>query len=97
MAPSYGKEGMKMFVRTLCFIMVLMTMGCYGGPKANYVRKYDPVMDKNGGVVLLVDVCRQVDSIEFEKLKDKTFDPEYDTYFKRRRFKRAYGQQACPA
>lgn len=52
-----------MFVRYLCCIMILMSMGCAGGPKANYVRKYDPVMDKNGGVVLLMDVCRQVDSI----------------------------------
>ncbi len=45
------------------FIMILLIMftGCGTPSMVRYVHNHDPIMDKNDGVILLVDVCNQVD------------------------------------
>lgn len=53
-----------MFVRNLVTIIVLLAAtGCASTPKVNYIQHHDPIMDQNGGVVLLVDACDQIDVI----------------------------------
>jgi hypothetical protein len=44
-------------------ILLLMSTGCATPPMVRYVHNHDPIMDKNGGVVLLIDVCNQVDVV----------------------------------
>ena len=44
-------------------IVILMLASCAAKPKVRYIHRHDPVMDKNGGVVLLVDVCNQIDVV----------------------------------
>ncbi|BBO85962.1 hypothetical protein DSCO28_65280 [Desulfosarcina ovata subsp. sediminis] len=58
------------------------------------------VKGKNGVKALytLTRAC-SIGIVRHAKIRGKAnpFDPEYDPYFKRRRFKRTYGQQACSA
>ena len=42
-------------------IVLLMVTGCASAPKYRYVDRYEPVVDHNSSVALLVDVCDQVD------------------------------------
>lgn len=44
-------------------IIAIMFAGCAGTHKVKYVQQHDPIMDRNGGVVLLVDVCNQIDVV----------------------------------
>jgi len=51
-----------MFIRSLGILIIAITIsGCAGTQK--YVQKHDPIMDQNGGVVLLVDVCNKIDVV----------------------------------
>ncbi len=53
-----------MFTRNYLIIFLLFIMtGCASAPKFKYVKRHDPIMDQNGGVVLLVDVCNQIDVV----------------------------------
>jgi len=43
--------------------LVLLALGCAHTPKQTFVVAHDPVMDQNGGVVLVADVCIQRDVV----------------------------------
>lgn len=53
-----------MFSRKLAmFLAVLLFSGCAGLNKTKFVQGHDPIMDQDGGVVLFVDVCNQMDTV----------------------------------
>ena len=53
-----------MFMRYSSIIIILIALtSCTGPIKVRKIAHHDPIMDQNGGVVLLVDVCNQIDVV----------------------------------
>jgi hypothetical protein len=53
-----------MFLRSIGIgIAILMVAGCASAPKMTSIQQHDPILDQKGGVVLLVDVCDQIDVV----------------------------------
>lgn len=53
-----------MFIRNFGIIIILMVITSCSGPiKSIKIPHHDSIMDQNGGVVLVVDVCNQIDVV----------------------------------
>ncbi len=55
-----GRHHAKVFAKAL---LIVLLAGCAHTPKQTFVVAHDPVMDQNGGVVLIADVCLQKDVV----------------------------------
>ncbi len=55
-----GGHNAKVFAKAL---LIVLLAGCAHTPKQTFIVAHDPVMDQNGGVVLIADVCLQKDVV----------------------------------